>query len=359
MTGTGIPRKVRIGFASAEHMHFSTLMRAALACSTADVVGMSVEDAEHRAFLSERFPTVPVFSSDLELFDRAQPEAIVTTHNNRDAVEVVCEAARRGMHVMKEKPMASTLAGADKMIAACSLHGVRLMVNWPTNWSPALHHAKELVDAGTIGQVWQVYNRQGHGGPPQDFMRRDPVTRVAWGWLVERELNGGGASVDFCSYGVVASLWLMGRPSKVTAFGGRYSKDYFTVDDNAIVLLGYPHGHSVAEGTWTQPAAAHPIPLMIYGTEGSIAVTLGNELQLAIRPPARQQAEIQTILAPDLPAHLQSSIAHFAHCIISGDDFVGLVSASLGRDTQEVLEAATIAMRNGSTVSLPLPGFLY
>ena len=124
MTGTGTPRKVRIGFASAEHLHFSTLMRAALECSAADVVGMSVEDAEHRAFLSDRFPTVPVFSSDLELFDRAQPEAIVTTHNNRDAVEVVCEAARRGMHVMKEKPMASTLAGADKMIAACRRNGV-------------------------------------------------------------------------------------------------------------------------------------------------------------------------------------------------------------------------------------------
>ena len=358
MTRSESPRKLRIGFASAEHLHFSTLMREALECSAAEVVGMSVEDAEHRAFLSDRFPTVPVFSSDRHLFDQAQPEAIVTTRNNRDAVEVVCEAARRGLHVMKEKPMASTLAGADKMIAACSLHGVRLMVNWSSNWSPALHHAKKLVDAGTIGQVWQVYNRSGHGGPPQDFMRRDPVARVGWGWLMERELNGGGASVDLCSYGVVASLWLMGRPSKVTAFGGRYSKDYFTVDDNAIVLLGYPHGHSVAEGTWTQPAAAHPIPLMIYGTEGSIAVTRGNELQLAIRPPARQQAEIQTILAPDLPAHLQSSIAHFIHCIQSGEDFVGLVSGSLGRDTQEVLEAATIAMRSGGAVSLPLPGFL-
>ncbi|MBU6289135.1 MAG: Gfo/Idh/MocA family oxidoreductase [Chloroflexi bacterium] len=356
-TGTQ-PRRVRVGFASAEHLHFSALMRAALECNTADVVGMSIADAEHRAFLADRFPSVPVFETDTDLFDRGQPEAIVTTHNNRDAVEVVCEAARRGIHVMKEKPMASTLAGADRMVAACSRHGVRLMVNWPTNWSPAIHHAKSLVDSGAIGQVWQVYNRSGHGGPPRDFMQRDPVARVGWGWLMERDLNGGGASVDFCSYGVVASLWFMGRPGKVIAFGGRYSKDYFTVDDNATVLLGYPHGHSVAEGTWTQPAAAHRIPLMIYGTEGSIAVTRGNELQLATRPPAGQQPEVQLINAPDLPAHLQSGVAHFTHCIITGEDFVGLVGGTMGRDAQEVIEAASIAMRTGGTVSLPLPGFL-
>jgi predicted dehydrogenase len=354
MLNTNVSRRVRVGFTSAEHLHFSALLRAALECETAEIVGMSIADPDQRTFLADRFPSVRVFATDADLFDRADPEAIVTTHNNRDAVNVVCQAARRGIHVMKEKPLAATLAGADKMIAACNLHGVRLMVNWPTNWSPAIHHAKALLDAGTIGRVWQVYNRSGHGGPPRDFMHRDPVARVGWGWLIDGELNGGGATVDFCSYGVVASLWFMGRPGKITAFGGRYSKDYFTVDDNATILLGYPHGHSVAEGTWTQPATAHRIPLMIYGTEGSIAVTRGNELQVAIRPPVGQQPEVETVMAPDLPSHLQSGIAHFTHCIITGEDFTGLVTGALGRDTQEVIEAAMVAMRTGAMVSLPI-----
>ena len=43
------------------------------------------------------------------------------------------------------------------------------MVNWPTNWSPAYHHAKKLVDDGRIGRVWQVHHRSGHGGPPADY----------------------------------------------------------------------------------------------------------------------------------------------------------------------------------------------
>ena len=38
------------------------------------------------------------------------------------------------------------------------------------------------------------------------------------------------------------------------------------------MILGYPRGHSVVEGTWTQPALAAPMPTMIYGEEGSIAL---------------------------------------------------------------------------------------
>ena len=46
---------VRLGFVSADHLHFRGLMRAALECPTADVVGMVVDDAEHREFLSREF----------------------------------------------------------------------------------------------------------------------------------------------------------------------------------------------------------------------------------------------------------------------------------------------------------------
>ena len=74
----------------------------------------------------------------------------------------------------------------------------------------------------------------------------------------------------------------MGQPSKVLALGGRCSKDFFTVDDNAILVLGYPRGHSLCEGTWTQPAVRGRLPTIIYGQTGAIAVTGQTELQLAV-----------------------------------------------------------------------------
>jgi predicted dehydrogenase len=355
--------RVRLGFISADHLHFRGLMKASLECPTAEVVGMVVDDAEHREFLSKEFSGVTVYESAAALYEQARPQAIITCRDNRNAAAVVAEAADRGVHVMKEKPMAASLSLADEMLTTANRHGVRLMVNWPTNWAPAFHHAKRLVDEGAIGRVWQVYSRSGHGGPPADYLRRDPIARVGWGWLIDADLNGGGAYIDFCSYGAVTSRWFMGQPSRVMAMGGRYSKDFFTVDDNAILVLGYPKGHSVCEGTWTQPAVPVRIPLMIYGTEGAIAVSGAREVQLARRPQpgdsrGARGADTETIEAPPLPEHYASAPAYFTHCLLEDRPFEGIVSPELGRDAQEILEAGLISMAGGEEVGLPLKSFL-
>ena len=94
--------KIRLGFVSADHLHFPGLLRAALECHTAEVVGMVVDDPEHRAFLAGRFSGVTAYATADELYERARPQAIVTTRNNRDAVVVVKEAAERGVHIMSD-----------------------------------------------------------------------------------------------------------------------------------------------------------------------------------------------------------------------------------------------------------------
>jgi predicted dehydrogenase len=260
---------------------------------------------------------------------------------------------------MKEKPMAATLALAERMAATAARHGVRLMVNWPNNWSPAIQHAKTLIDDGAIGRVWQVHHRAGHGGPPSTYLTEGPVGRVGWGWLIERETNGGGAAIDFCSYGAVLSRWIMGQPSRVLATGGRYAKAFFTVDDNAIMILGYSRGHAVCEGTWTQPAMPLRIPPMIYGTDGALAITGQTELRLANRGRAGELSsdEAQTIEAPPLPDHYKSAPAYFTHCLLRDEPFAGIVAPDFSRDAQEILEAGMLSMASGKEVGLPLPPY--
>jgi predicted dehydrogenase len=93
------------------------------------------------------------------------------------------------------------------------------MINWSTSWRPGIHAAKRLVDEGAVGRVLGIYNRAGHGGPPQGFGSQGPIDRVSWGRLTDQEANGGGAAVDFCPYGAAISTWLMGQPSHVIANG--------------------------------------------------------------------------------------------------------------------------------------------
>jgi predicted dehydrogenase len=345
---------IRLGYVGGAHLHFGGLLAAGFASPTADIVGMVIEDAELRDSMQAKHPDVPVFLTAEELYDTAHPEAIVTCATNRKAPEIVAEAAGRGIHVMKEKPMASTLALAEQMLATAARHGVRLMVNWPTAWWTAWHHAKAMVDAGEIGAVWQVHHRIGHGGPPAGFLNADPVGRVGWGWLIDREENGGGAAVDFCSYGALLSRWIMGQPSGVTGVGGRYVKDFFTVEDNGVMILYYATGHSIAEGTWSQPAMPVNVPTMIYGERGAIAITSPTEL--AIRRVGDDDAE--TITAPELPEHARNGIDAFTSALLRDEPFLPLTSVELARDTQEIIEAGLRSMQTGQRVSLPLPAFL-
>src|SRR4051794_18006582 len=161
---------------------------------------MAIAESDLRAYYAEQSPAVAAFATAEELYDRGRPAAIVCCADNRAAAATLAEAARRGVHVMKEKPMAARLDLAEQMAATAAGAGIRLMVNWPTNWSAAVHHAKRLVDDGRIGRVWQVHHRAGHAGPPADYLTRDPQSRIGWGWLIDRERNGAGAYVDFCSY---------------------------------------------------------------------------------------------------------------------------------------------------------------
>jgi predicted dehydrogenase len=353
-------RKLRLGFVSAAHLHARNLIPQALACPEATVVGLAEADPELRQYYASEHPALAVYETAEELYDRGRPEAIITCADNRAAADVVVDAASRGVHVMKEKPMAADLELAERMATNAARASVRLMINWPTNWQPAIHHAKKLVEEGAIGQVWQVHNRSGHGGPPLDHAARGPVARVGWGWLIDRERNGGGAFVDFCSYGAVLSRWIMGQPSRVVALGGRYSKDFFTVEDNAILVLGYPKGHSVCEGTWTQPAAPVPSPLTIYGTEGTVAVTGPSEVTIGTRNPSDMwRANGPTALtSPALPAHFASGPAYFVHQLLTEQPFEGIVSPAIARDAQEILEAGIESMTSGCEVGLPLRPYL-
>jgi predicted dehydrogenase len=352
--------RIRLAFVGGEHLHFGGLLDSALASPTAEVVGYSIEDPELREHFVKLHPDVAAFASSDELYDKAKPEAIVTCADNRRAAEVVADAAARGVHIMKEKPMAADVRLAEEMSTTAARHGVRLMVNWPHNWRSGIHTAKRLVDDGEIGRVLGIYHRAGHGGPPENFASRGPVSRVGWGWLIERNTNGGGAAVDFCSYGAAMSRWFMGQPSHVVAHGGRFSKEFFTVEDTGIMILGYPRGHSVVEGSWTQPAMPVPQPTIVYGEDGAIALTGPDEVSVANLGSSGElvSTEAKTVHATPLPAHYRSGPDYFTYSLLHDQPFENMVSPQQARDTQEILDAGLRSMATGHQVGLPMATFL-
>ena len=331
------------------------MLASALSSPTTEVVGVSIEDRELRAHFSSLYPQLAMFAGAEELYEKANPEAVVTCADNRRATEVAMYAMKHGLHVMKEKPFAADLTSARAMANEAERQGTRLMVNWKTSWYPALHCAKRLVDEGRIGRVIGVYHRDGHGGPPPGYANDGPVLRVGWGWLVDREANGGGAAVDFCCYGAAISYWLMGLPNTVQACGGNYAHSGLDVEDCGTMIFGYPRGHCVCEGTWAQPGIPLRLPTTIYGESGALALTGPSEVLVSLGVRGQLASTLSEPVVPDaLPRHFRSGPDYFTYSLLHDEPFLGLASLEVSLAAQEMVEAGMRAMATGARVELPL-----
>jgi len=284
------------------------------------------------------------YESYAVMLERETLDAVYVYADNAAAADLTEMTAGRGLHVMVEKPMAASLAQAERMIRAAANAGVVLMVNWPIAWWPTPRFGLELARDGTIGELYQVRYRGAHAGP-----KEEGCSPYFYDWLYDREKNGAGALMDYCCYGAVLCRYLLGQPTCVTGMAGRLQKTYIAVDDNAVLLLGYHTAIGICEASWTQIGHLTSYTPVFYGTEGTIVVHR-DRLQIA----TRDRPDGKFIEAPEPPAEVRTATDYFLSRITSGKSVEGLCNADISRDAQEILEAGLISARNGVEVSLPL-----
>jgi len=290
----------------------------------------------------------PAYRNHEELLDKERPDAVYVFCDNAQGAELTVRAAERGLQVMVEKPMAATLAGAERMVAAVRKAKVRLMVNWPVVWRPQVQAALALATRPELGRIWQITHRAGHGGI---YVECSPYFRE---WIVQKDRNGGGALIDVCSYGINLANVLLGRPDRVAAVTGRLREGEYTVEDNAIVVMSYPEAMATAEGSWGQ--IGQPLTgylATIWGSGGS--VTFGPGRGGRVWSTTAQQPQGVEVTPAQPESHMANATAHFLWALSTGNEFHPLCRDTTCRDTQEVLEAAYLSADSRREVALPLP----
>ena len=266
----------------------------------------------------------------------------VAAENNVHA-DIVEACAARGIHVLTEKPMAATLAQANRMVKAAHDAQTLLMVNWPTAWSAGWAEMERRIAGGDIGQVRYFKYRSAHNGPKE--IGCDPTF---YEWLYDAEKNGAGSLMDYCCYGAAMCAHFLGLPDKVTGLRGIFAKDYPLPDDNALINMQYAHAFGVAEASWTQTTGyVGPNPIA-YGSEGAIGLQGGNVTLL------RPGKAAETITPPPPVAPYRNAPEYFLHCLETGEALTGVCSPTVSRNAQEILEAGLRAANTGLTQTLPL-----
>ncbi|HIY23738.1 MAG TPA: Gfo/Idh/MocA family oxidoreductase [Candidatus Brachybacterium merdigallinarum] len=195
------------------------------------------------------------------------PDAIVVTSANAHHRDLVLEAARRGVHVLCEKPLATTVVDAEQMVAACREAGVVLMTAFPVHFSPAAEALRSAVAEGSLGEVIGITGTNNG---------KLPSTRA---WFTDVELSGGGALVDHTVHIAEILQDMFGAPATVFATANRIlaaDRAGEGAETAGLVTLTYPGGLvATIDCSWSQPADA-----LTWGGLTIQAIGTGGQLQV-------------------------------------------------------------------------------
>ena len=191
------------------------------------------------------------YSSVQAMCEGGEIDAIWIATPNIYHAEHTIIAAECGIHVIVEKPMAVTLAEAEKMIAAADRNGVRLVQGHSKIYSPAIQKIREVIQSGRLGRVIQINSWNSN-----DWLQRlrlpDEVDTTLGGGVCFRQ---GPHQVDIVRYiggGLVKSVRaLTGRADKNFVTEGHYTSFMAFEDGTAATLAFNGYGHfDIAELTW-------------------------------------------------------------------------------------------------------------
>jgi len=291
------------------------------------------------ATFESQYPSARAYADYKRLLRDGDVDAVIVATPTSTHREVTEDCLRAGVHVLVEKPLASTVADAEAMSALAAETGRTLMVGHTFLFNPAVRAIKRYIDDGLLGEVRYLYFQRTGLGPirqdvnalwdlaPHDlsmlryWLNADPVDLVARG---ESYLKPGVEDVVFLTLNypqkVLASVhvsWLDPvKIRRVTVVGDR--KMVVFDDTNAIEKLRiYDHGadYQPREGGFAEFIAAV--------RDGDIVIPRLEPLE-----PLREE------------------LAHFVDCINTTNTPV--TSASDGVAIVRVLERAERELRSSS-----------
>jgi UDP-N-acetyl-2-amino-2-deoxyglucuronate dehydrogenase len=180
-----------------------------------------------------RYKVAP-FDSIPEMIGRCGVEAL-TICTPHPLHELPClEATRAGVHVLVEKPLASSLAACDAMIAAAEKSNVKLGVVSQRRLFEPVQRMKAAIDAGKIGRpILGTFT--GLSWRDESYYRSDP-------WRGKWATEGGGVLVNQSPHQLDLLQWFLGPIDEITGCWANLNHPYIEVDDTALAIIRFQCG---------------------------------------------------------------------------------------------------------------------
>ncbi|MFW5982303.1 MAG: Gfo/Idh/MocA family protein [Candidatus Brocadiia bacterium] len=301
-------------------------------------------DGDHLQQVGRKYGVSRLYTDCGEMFRAEELDAVSIVTPDFAHTELALEAIQNGVHVLIEKPLATTLEDCDRIGRALKRNPVKFMVDFHNRWNPSMVEFKRSIEDGNVGEVQMVHYRLSDNiSVPTEMLSWAGRSSVLWflgshcldtlRWLLGEEVEE--------VYSVVGSGVLHNV--------GIETPDYYQS------TLTFSGGTTVQmENCWILPPS-HPlidVKLEVVGSEGA--------LYFDGRPHRTERFEQTEVSWPDVyvcpqvfgrPAGFApESIRHFIECIV--EDRQPICGWEAGREVTRCILAMEQSARDQSPVQL-------
>ena len=230
-----------------------------------ELVGVYDSDAALGGRVADRFG-IP-YTANLDQLLGGELAAAVVCSKTIEHRAIVEQTAGAGVHVLCEKPLATTLADGRAMIDACNAAGVQLHAAFVCRFYPVVQQVRAAVAAGAIGDVIGIVG--GNRGIA-------PLPPSYPSWITDKVEAGGGALIDHSVHVTDAIRHVIGR--EVVSVNAEIDDRFWKagVDDLAILSLVLDGGAIASvDPSWSVPSSNpwhYDFFLRVLGTRGALDI---------------------------------------------------------------------------------------
>ncbi len=249
-------KRLKVGIVSFAHLHAEAYIGNLRNNPAVEYVGFVDEDSERRNTYGAAYESA-VFD-DWQSFLDSGVEAVIVCSENVYHKRYAIAAAKAGLHVLCEKPLATNPDDADEIISAARTAGVRLMTAFPMRFNMPLRTAHATLAQGGYGTITSIIGRN-QGQCPKRHRA----------WFVDPDLAGGGAMADHTVHLADIYRWFTTAEFEtVYAINNRITwRDEAGSDTGGLVALRFTDGRSASvDCSWSRPRH--------YPTWGGLALRL-------------------------------------------------------------------------------------
>ena len=224
----------------------------------AEIAAICDSNEENLRFAGERYniPEEKRITDYREIMKNPEINAVTVAVPDQLHKEISCELLYAGKNVLCEKPLALTREDLREIIKAEDESGCKFMVGQICRFTPSFIKAKEIIDAGILGDLYFVESEYAHDYMKLcDTWRADPLRHGV--------IGGGCHAVDLLR-------WLAGDPVEVFAYGTHRLLPQVSYDDATVAIMKFSDDLMGKVFVSTGCKRDYTMRTCIYGTKGTL-----------------------------------------------------------------------------------------